>query len=243
MNAFILAVLACAAFLMTLPAAAQSPAPRYRFTPGQTLRFLIQRDPYFADPEGAMETVNPDAPYRPPIVERLMEKVLAVSADGTATLLVTLTAEPGFEDDERPQATLSRIVTMTASGKVLSVSGASLGNSPAEADLLRGIAALMPGGSARQDGLAVGTQRRPVTVIENKAPNHDGTLLQTTTAAETDRMVFDCRRGRLARVICTKTITASLTMTGRGRRGSDDFGHVVPNVRLVQTLTVEAQGD
>jgi hypothetical protein len=28
-------------------------------------------------------------------------------------------------------------------------------------------------------------------------------------------------------------------MTGRGRRGSDDFGHVIPNSTVVQTLTIE----
>ena len=73
------------------------------------------------------------------------------------------------------------------------------------------------------------------------SPDHDGTLLQTTSAAQSDHVVFDCRRGQLVRSVSTKTITLSLVMTGRGRRGSDDFGHVVPNAQVVQTLTVERQ--
>ncbi len=216
--------------------------PRYQFTPGETLRYLIQRDPYFDDPKGAIETVS-DEDYRPPVVERLTEKVQAVKADGTATVLLTLTPEPGFEDEERPQAAISRTVVVSPSGKVLSVSGAVLGGSPEDRDLLRGIVSVPPVLSVRKDSLVVETRQSLPVVTQSTSPDHDGTLRQTTTAAQTDHVVFDCRRGQLVREISTLTITLSLVMTGRGRRGSDDFGHVIPNAQVVQTLTVERQAN
>ena len=243
MNIFFLTALAFAAAPFVLPLAARPATPIYQFVPGQTLRYLIQRDPYFADPKGAMEADDPDAPYLAPSVERLTEKVLSVGADGEATLSVTLTPEPGFEDDAHPQAPLTRTVTVTAAGRVLSVSGGPIGESAAERDLLRGFAALPPGAAARPDGLSVTTQTRPAVVARSTSPDHDGTLLQTTSAAQTDHIVFDCRRGQLVREVSTETITMSLVMTGRGRRGSDDFGHVIPNTHVIQTLSVERQAD
>jgi len=32
-------------------------------------------------------------------------------------------------------------------------------------------------------------------------------------------------------------------MTGRGARGAADFGHVIPNVQVIQTMTIERQDD
>lgn len=238
MNTFALAALVCAALLPT-----QAPAPRYQWTPGETVRYLIQRDPYFDDPQAAIETVTSDADYKPPVVERLTEKALAVSADGTATLVVTLAPEPGFEDDANPQAAISRRMTVSASGQVLSVSGAALGGSPAERDLLRGLVSIPPNLRKRKDALAVEDRTEPLVVTQSTSPDHDGTLLQTTQVSEAGHTVFDCRRGQLVRAVWTRTITLSLTMTGRGRRGSDDFGHVVPNSQVVQTLSVERQAN
>jgi len=235
------ALLAFAATSIVSPMPAHAAAPRYQFVPGETLRYLIQRDPYFADPKAAIGTVSGED-YRPPIVERLTEKVQSVQADGTATVLLTLAPEPGFEDEDHPQAALSRIVTVTAAGRVLPVSGTALGDSPAERDLLRGLVPVPPGASVR-NGLAVENHSSPPVVTESTSPDHDGTLLQTTSAAQSDHVVFDCRRGQLVREVSTETITLSLVMTGRGRRGSDDFGHVVPNSTVVQTLTVERQVD
>ena len=123
MNTLFLTALALTTSLLTSAADAQ--APHYHFVPGQTLRFLVQRDPYFGDPAGAMETVGEDAAYRPPVVERLTETVRSVAADGAATLKVTLTAEPGFEDDAHPQGLVMRTVRVSATGRVLSVSGAA----------------------------------------------------------------------------------------------------------------------
>ena len=203
------------------------------------MRFLIQRDPYFEEPKAAIEAVTSDGDYQPPTVERLTETVLAVKADGTATLQVALTAEPGFEDEERPQAALSRTVTVSPSGRVLS--GAALGDSPVERDLLRGLVSITPNLRRREDGLAVEDRAEPLVTTQSTSPDHDGTLLQTTATAETDHAVFDCRRGQLVRAVYTRTITLSLTMTHRGRRGSDDFGHVVPTSQVVQTLSVERQ--
>ncbi len=190
-----------------------------------------------------METVTADGDYKPPVVERLTEKVLSVKADGTATLSVTLAPEPGFEDETHPQAAISRTLTVTVSGRVLSVSGPALGGSPAERDLLRGFVSISPSLRRREDGLAVEERLTPPVVTQSTSPDHDGTLQQTTTTAQSDHTVFDCRRGQLVRAVCTRTITLSLTMTGRGRRGSDDFGHVVPNSQVVQTLSVERQED
>ncbi|MGI4792051.1 MAG: hypothetical protein ACRYFS_24780 [Janthinobacterium lividum] len=215
----------------------------YRWTKGLTLRYLIQRDPYFADPKAAMETVSPETPYRSPIVERLTEKVLTVSANGAATLLVTLSTEPGFEDEDAPQPAISRTVRVSAAGQVLSVSGEALGSSPAERDLLRGFIPLPPASAVRADGLAVVTQEEPPAVTNSTSPDHDGTLLQTTQVAQSDHLVFDSRRGWIEREISTMTITLSLVMTGRGRRGSDDFGHVIPRLRVTQSLILEHQAD
>ena len=247
MNASFFTVFTLAPLLLMPPANAQA-LPRYHFVPGQTLRYLIQRDPYFADPKGAMGADDPNAPYLAPSVERLTEKVLSVGADGAAALSVTLTPEPGFEDEAHPQAPLTRTVTVTASGRVLSVSGGPLGNNSlgegaAERDLLRGFAPLPPGAKARPDGLLVTTQTSPAQTIRSTSPDHDGTLLQTTSAATTTHLVFDCRRGQLVREVSTEIITTSLVMTGRGRRGSDDFGRVIPNAHVLQTLTVERQAD
>ena len=159
------AALAGAAVFLALSLPAHADAPRYQFTPGETLRFLIQRDPYFDDPKGAMETVSGED-YKPPVVERLTEKVLGVKGDGTATLTLTLTPEPGFEDEDHPQAALSRTVVVSSSGKVLSVSGAALGGSPAERDLLRGIVWISPNLSRRKDGLAI----RDHSVTQSTSP-------------------------------------------------------------------------
>ena len=235
-----LAALALTTLFFALPLPAQAAVPHYQFTAGETLRFLIQRDPYFDDPKGAMATVSGED-YKPPVVERLTEKVESVKADGTATLVLTLTPEPGFEDEDAPQAAISRTVVVSPQGKVLSVSGAALGGSPAERDLLRGIVPISPILSRRKDGLAVETRQSLPAVTQSTSPDHDGTLLQTTSAARADHLVFDCRHGQLVREISTETITLSLTMTGRGRRGTDDFGHVVPNAQVVQTLIVERQ--
>ena len=247
MNAFSLTAAACAAslalFVPVLPVSAQTPAPRYQWTAGETLRYLVQRDPYFADPADAIETVTSDADYRPPVVERLTEHVQSVGADGTATLRLTLAPEPGFEDDAYPQAPLTRTVVVTAAGHIISVSEPALGDSPEDKDLLRGLVSISPVLHTRQDGLAVANMSGPRVVTQTTSPDHDGTLLQTTQAADTAHEVFDCRRGQLVRTVCTRTISLSLVMTGRGRRGSDDFGHVIPNSQVIQTLSVERQAN
>ena len=89
----------------------------------------------------------------------------------------------------------------------------------------------------------MGNRTRPLSILLKRSPDHDGTLLQTTATAGADHAVFDCRRGGLVRVVSTENITLSLVMTGRGRRGADDFGHVIPNTHIIQTLTVERQAD
>ena len=245
MNAFSLTAAACAAsltlFVPMSSVSAQTPAPQYRWTPGETLRYLVQRDPYFDDPKDAIETVISDTDYRPPVVERLTEHVQSVGADGTATLRLTLGPEPGFEDDAHPQAALSHTVIVTAAGHIMS-SEPALGDDPEDKDLLRGLS-LSPVLHTRQDGLAVADMSGPRVVTHSTSPDHDGTLLQTTQVADTAHQVFDCRRGQLVRTVVTRTISLSLVMTGRGRRGSDDFGHVVPNSQVTQTLSVERQAN
>ena len=243
MNSCTLTVLAVAALALPLPLAAQTPTPHYQWTPGQTLRYLIQRDPYFADPKSAFETIATDAPYRAPVVERLTEQVQSVAPDGTATLTLTLGPEPGFEDEAAPEPTLTRTVVVSPAGRVLSISGGALGQSAADRDLLRGINLLPAGLTGRTDGLAAETHTEPAAVFVSKTRGHDGILVHTTAAAVSDHLVFDCLGGRMEREVSTMTITMSLVMTGRGRRGSDDFGHVIPNVQMVQTLTIERQAD
>ena len=59
-------LLALGAFcLVSIPTAHAQPAAapvklRFHFVPGQRLRYLVQRDPYFDDPAGAMATTDPD---------------------------------------------------------------------------------------------------------------------------------------------------------------------------------------
>ncbi len=238
---------------------------RYHFTPGQTLRYLVQRDPYFDDPAGAVETTDPDAPYKPPVVERLTEEVLAVGSDGAATMRVTVATEPGFEDEAAPQPPVTRTVRVTPLGQVLTPV-----DDPAMRELLRAFfrlptAPVGPGETwkgtefqganrVRTDlaltavqygnrGWAVITQVLPPTVAESRSPDHDGTLLQTTRSTQSDRIVFDVGAGSLRRQVSTLTVLLSLIMTGRGARGAADFGHVIPTVRVIQTMTIERQDD
>lgn len=227
-----------------------SPLLRYKFAPGQKLRYRVTRDPYFADPARAIETADPRVPYRAPIVERLTEQVRTVGPDGTATIKVTIEPERGFEDDAHPIAPIAQTVTVTARGQVL----ASPAGTPAP-DLLRaffrlpsappkpglsGPVVAFPGGKT---GLAIITQTLPPQVTQGHSPDHDGTLLQTTRSAQSDRIVFDVGAGNLLRQTSTLTATLSLVMTNRGARGAADFGRVVPNVETVQTLTVERKED
>ena len=217
-------------------------ALRYHFTPGQRLRYLIQRDPYFDDPAAAIETTDPRAPYRPPVVERLTEEVLAVGRDGTATVRVTVGPEPGFEEEGRPQPPVTRTVRVTPQGWVLTPPP-----DRAAPDLLRAFfrlpAAPERGESQGQADLTLLTQALPPTVAQSRSPDHDGTLLQTTRSAQADRVVFDVGAGSLRRQVSTLTVGLSLTMTGRGARGAADFGHVIPNVQVVQTMTIDRQDD
>ena len=264
-------LLALAALGLVIAPAAHAEPPavsvklRYHFVPGRTLRYLVQRDPYFDDPAGAVETTDPDASYKPPIVERLTEEVLAVGSDGTATVKVTAGPEPGFEDEAHPQPLVTRTVRVTPLGQVLTpVEDAAMGG------LLRAFfrlsfAPVGPGetwqGTAYQgaegvktdlaltavryggQGLAVITQTLPPTVTQSRSSGHDGTLLQTTRGDRSDRIVFDAGAGILRRQTSTMTVTLSLVMTGRGARGAADFGHVIPTVRVIQKMTIERQED
>ena len=242
MNPCRLVTLAALTFpLLTVAAHAQTPdAPitlRYKWTPGQTLRYTLQRDPYFADPARAIETADSRKPERPPIVERLTEKVLSVGPDGTASLRVWLGPEPGFEDGTRPAPPST--LTVTAEGRVVSPLTAG-----ARADFLRAFFRL-PEGPVTSDerGRAVFTQALPATDVQSTTPDHDGTLLQTTRTAGAERGVFDLGAGSVVRRASTLTVNVSLVMTKRGSRGVADFGRVVPNVVSVQTMTIERRDD
>lgn len=270
-------LLALAVFCLVSASAARAQPPdapvklRYHFVPGQTLRYLVQRDPYFDDPAGAVETTDPDAPYRPPVVERLTEEVLAVGRDGTATVRVTVGPEPGFEDEvntakkvnaARPAA---QTVTVTPLGQVVSYPALYPVPGFLRAFLRLPFALTRPGltwrgttfrGADRvgtslmlaaqtggRRGLAVITQALPPAVAESRSPDRDGTLLQTTRSVQSDRIIFDAGVGSLRRQVSTLTVTLSLVMTGRGGRGAADFGHVIPNVQVIQTMTIDRQDD
>ncbi len=246
--------------LPMMPAPAQAPtkstAPavtlRYRWTAGQTLTFLVQQDPYFADPARALAAAEPDAAYEAPIVTRLTEEVQSVARDGTATLKVTRTAAPGFEDEAHPEPLKVQTVTVSPRGEVSGTGEAEVTRSFPRlptGPVRVGASWAGPGGArltlaALRDGpkgLAVVTQTLPLSVGEQRSPDHDGTLLQTTRTTQTGRIVFDLSHGQVARQVQTRTVTATLVMTGRGRRGVADFGRVVPNVKAIQTLTMERQ--
>jgi len=255
--------------LWPLPLAAHASEPpvvlRYKFVAGQTLRYLVMRDPYFNDPARAVETADPRAPFRPPVVERLTERVQSVRADGTAVVAVTLGPEPGFEDPEVPQPLVTRTVTVTRVGQVLSpafepalpdllrvffrlpatparVGAAWRGPAPRGPEMVDATSTLSPQ-SRPALGLAVIDRTLPPLVTQGRSPDHDGTLLQTTRGTQTDRLVFDTRTGGLRRQTSVLTVMLSLVMTGRGARGSADFGHVIPNVQVTQTLTIERKDD
>lgn len=210
---------------------------RYRWTAGQTHRYLIQCDPYFANPAQAIETTDPKASYRPPRVERLTEQVLAVGTDGTATLRLTLTPEPGFEDSVHPQPPVTQTVTVTPWGQ-------RVGGSEALAPEMLAVIFRLPADAAETRGtLAFFSEDGPPDITQNKTPGHDGLLLQTTRSRRRDQVVFDVRAGRLVRRTGTITGSLSLEMIRPAKRGADDFGHVVPSLTLLQTLIIERKED
>ena len=217
--------------------AAQMPAAfplRYRWAPGQTLRYVLQSDPYFADPSKALETADPNAPYRPPTVQRLTEQVLSVGKDGTATLRLTLASEPGFEDGTPPE---TQTVTVTPQGQVSGAEGASA------PQLLSAIFRLPDAPVSMRGGLAIIMQEGTPSVRENRSSGHDGTLLQTTRSLRSDRVVFDTSAGSLLRRTGTITGSLSLVMIRPAGRSAADFGRVVPNLPIWQTLTIERKED
>ena len=238
--------LACFLFstgmLLTSAAFAQSPKTplplRYRFTPGQTLHYLIQRDPYFADPAGAMETTDLDVPYRAPCVERLTEDVLAVGKDGTSTLKITLEPEPGFEEEGQASPTVQTL-TVTPLGQILSPPSLA-----PTSDFLKAFFRLPTAplklGLGRTAWI---TQTLPLTVTESRSRGHDGLLQQTTRCVQSDAMIFDLAAGNWQRQSSVLTATLSLVMLERGVRGAADFGRVIPSVRVVQTMTIERRDD
>lgn len=228
---------------------------RYCWAVGQTMTYLVQKDPYFADPAEALAAAEPDAAYAAPVVTRLTEEVQSVARDGSATLKITRTAAPGFEDEAHPEPPTVWTTRVTARGEVsgvktpealtaafprLPAGPVRVGASWAGTDGRRLTLTALRGGPK---GLAIVTQTFPAATGERRTPDHDGTLLQTTRTTQTGRIVFDLSRGQVARQVQTRTVTATLVMTERGRRGVADFGRVVPNVKAVQTLTIERQTD
>ena len=228
---FLLTFLSSPAFAAPAPAMT---ALRYRWTPGQTLRYVVQRDPYFTAPADAIETTDPNAPYRPPVVERLTEEVLAVGRDGAATVRLTLSAEPGFEDAANPLAANVQTVTVSPLGQMISAPDGRLSPEMLAA-IFRLPAAPMPAGGP----FAVITQEGRAETTKRISSGHDGLLLQTTRSLRRDRVVFDRSKGQLRRRTVTITGSLSLTMIRPPQRGVDDFGHVVPNLPIFQTLTIE----
>lgn len=235
----LLTVLSACCSLLPLATYAQAPARlRYHWSAGQTLQYLVMRNPYYADPSAAMETTDPNAPYRPPLVQRLTEQVLSVEPNGTAALRLTLGPEPGFDDDVLPAPPMMQTVTVTPTGLI--AAGAFPGMPP---DLLAAIVRLPSNPVPERGGLAVLTQDLTGSVTQQTSPSHDGTLLQTTRCHKSDRAVFDARTGSLLRRVSTVTGTLSLVMIRPAKRGAADFGHVIPTLPIVQTLTVERKED
>ncbi len=230
---------ACGLAFLPAIAAAQPPIAfplRYQWTPGQTICYIVQRDPYFADPAQAIETTDTSAPYRPPTVQRLTERVLAVGRNGTATVRLTLAAEPGFEDAASPQPPTVQTISVTPLGQVISPETAL-----ADPELLAAIFRLPAAPVLTREGLAILTQDDLPRVTQSTSPGHDGLLLQTTRSHRCDRVVFAAGTGTLLRRTATITASLSLVMIRPAGRSAADFGHVVPNLPIFQTLTVERQ--
>ena len=234
---YTLSLICCAGITLILPAQAEQAAAssnlHYKWTAGQTLRYLVQQDPYFADPAGAIETADSSAPYRPPSVNRLTEEVLAVGKDGTATLRLTLMPEPGFEE-ETAQEPVVQTVMVTSRGHLLPQAY----NLPA-ATLLSAIFSLPEAAASAHGPLTILTQDGLPCIAKNTTSSHDGLLLQTTQSRRGERVLFDTEAGILRRRVVTITGSLSLVMIRPGQRGAADFGRVVPILPISQTLTIE----
>ena len=234
-----LVILSTLGFPLTASAQAEqahlTAALRYKWTMGQTLRYLVQQDPYFADPAGAIETTDLSAPYRPPSVLRLTEEVLAVGKDGTATLRLSLEPEPGFEEEGRLPLVV-QVVAVTALGQV--VPGDS---GPITPELLSAIFRLPRAVPSASGAFVILTQEDPPCEKISTSPSHDGLLRQTTLSRRSDRVVFGLGDGILLRRRISITGSLSLVMIRPRQRGAADFGHVVPNLPLFQTLTIEQE--
>jgi len=234
-RALLAAACLCFAYLPPLFARTASDSPlQYKWVTGQMIRYLILRDPYFADPQKCIETADPNAPYRSPIVSRLTEKVLSVDSDGTATLQVTISPEPGFEDDSHPQPPITQTVTVNRSGEMTDGSAASHST-----EMLAAIFRLPTDPPPVRNGVSVITQAGPPTVQKATSPSHDGILLQTTQSRRQDRVVFDTYAGNVLRRTETITGSLSLVMIRPKQRSGADFGRVVPSLPILQTLTLE----
>ncbi len=231
--------LACCAGFALLPhthaeAHQRGSALCYKWTAGQTLRYLVQQDPYFADPTTAIELTDLSAPYRPPSVKQLTEEVLSVSKDGAATLRLTLAPEPGFE--EGVQEPIVQTITVTARGRLVSRASDSLAPG-----LLAAIFSLPETNRPAHGPLAVLTRDGLPCVAKNTTPSHDGLLLQTTQSRRGERVLFDTEAGILRRRVVTITGSLSLVMLRPAHRDAADFGRVVPSLPIFQTLTIEQQ--
>ncbi len=234
-----LVILSALGFSLTTSAQADQRHPttalRYKWTMGQTLRYLVQQDPYFADPASAIETTDLSAPYRPPSVLRLTEQVLAVGGDGTATLRLSLAPEPGFEEEGRPPR-VAQVVAVTALGQVLS------GDSgPVPPELLSAVFRLPEAVPFAKGAFVILTQDDPPCETKSTSPSHDGLLQQTTQSRRCDRAVFGIGSGILLRRRINITGSLSLVMIRPRQRGAADFGRVVPNLPISQTLTIELE--
>lgn len=228
---------------------------RYEFAPGQTLRYLVMRDPGFEAPAEAMQTVDPDAVPSPPIVERLTQTVQSVAPDGTATIQVTVAPEPGFEDEDMPLPTATQTLKVSSQGQVLTTPTGPLVSELTRTWVLLPAGAVLPGtrwkgphGETLTLAALRGTGPNRLAVItclwlprlaRTQSPDHDGTLLQTVRGTRADRIVFSAKSGQLVRLSSALTQTVSVTITNRGRRGIADFGRVVPNAQTIETLTVD----
>ena len=212
---------------------------RCKWTAGQTLRYVIQRDPYFADPAAAVEMTDPNTPYRAPRVLRLTERVVALGRDGTATVRLSLSPEPGFEPaaDDTPLS-VTQTVTVTPQGQVTSGQPGLVAP-----ELLSAIFRLPASPVPVRGGVAVLEQDGPAATTKSTTPSHDGLLLQTTQSRRRDRAVFDIGTGTLVRRRITVTGTLSLVMIRPVRRGAADFGRVVPNVPIFQEMILERKDD
>lgn len=220
-----------------LPPAVRADAPRYKFQPGQTLRYQVTFDSRAQNLAASTDLTGEGAAPGRQVTEFVTARVKAMRGDGTAVLEVT--CEPWRNSDlPGPQTCTLR----------LAPDGRRLPREPGDAPAPSVSATLpfpvlLPARPLANPALVEMEQTTPNVVTRQQTRGHDGLLVDMTQRRQSQRIVFDVRAGNVLKQAGTTWITRTLKMTARGKRGSDDFGRVAPVTRLVLSTTVQRLAD